>query len=101
MSDLNRIVSDIADDMRRRTDRGEVATYIPELARADPKAFGLVVVDPQGNVAAAGDCDAPFSIQSVSKVFTLTLALGKVGDNLWQRVGREPSGSPLGSTERK
>jgi glutaminase len=97
VSDLNRIVSDIADDMRRRTDRGEVATYIPELARVDPKAFGLVVVDAEGNVALGGDADAPFSIQSISKVFTLTLALGKVGDNLWQRVGREPSGSPFNS----
>ena len=97
MSDLNRIVSDIADDMRRRTDRGEVATYIPELARVDPKAFGLVVVDAEGNVALGGDADTPFSIQSISKVFTLTLALGKVGDNLWQRVGREPSGSPFNS----
>jgi glutaminase len=97
VSDLNRIVSDIADDMRRRTDRGEVATYIPELARVDPKAFGLVVVDAEGNVALGGDADTPFSIQSISKVFTLTLALGKVGDNLWQRVGREPSGSPFNS----
>ena len=97
MSDLNRIVSDIADDMRRRTDRGEVATYIPELARVDPKAFGLVVVDAEGNVALGGDADTPFSIQSISKVFTLTLALGKVGNNLWQRVGREPSGSPFNS----
>jgi glutaminase len=97
VSDLNRIVSDIADDMRRRTDRGEVATYIPELARVDPRAFGLVVVDAEGNVALGGDADTPFSIQSISKVFTLTLALGKVGDNLWQRVGREPSGSPFNS----
>ena len=97
MSDLNRIVSDIADDMRHRTDRGEVATYIPELARVDPRAFGLVVVDAEGNVALGGDADTPFSIQSISKVFTLTLALGKVGDNLWQRVGREPSGSPFNS----
>jgi len=97
VSDLNRIVSDIADDMRHRTDRGEVATYIPELARVDPRAFGLVVVDAEGNVALGGDADTPFSIQSISKVFTLTLALGKVGDNLWQRVGREPSGSPFNS----
>jgi glutaminase len=97
VSDLNRIVSDIADDMRRRTDRGEVATYIPELARVDPKAFGLMVVDAEGNVALGGDADTPFSIQSISKVFTLTLALGKIGDNLWQRVGREPSGSPFNS----
>ena len=63
--------------MRQRTDRGEVATYIPELARVDPKAFGLVVIDAEGNVAAGGDSDTPFSIQSISKVFTLTLALGQ------------------------
>lgn len=83
--------------MRDRSDRGEVATYIPELARVDRNAFGLAVVDVEGNVAAAGDCDMPFSIQSISKVFTLTLALGKVGGRLWQRVGREPSGSPFNS----
>src|SRR5271156_6928822 len=83
--------------MRRRTDRGEVATYIPELARVDAKAFGLAAIDAEGNVAAAGDSETPFSIQSVSKVFTLTLALGKVGDRLWNRVGREPSGSAFNS----
>ena len=94
---LDLVVSEIADEMRQRPDRGEVATYIPELARVDPKAFGLVVIDADGNVAAGGDADTPFSIQSISKVFTLTLALGKVGDGLWQRVGREPSGSPFNS----
>lgn len=94
---LERIVGEIAGEMLARTDRGEVATYIPELARVDAKAFGLVVVDASGNVAAAGDSDTPFSIQSVSKVFTLTLALGKIGDRLWRRVGREPSGSPFNS----
>src|SRR5262245_35774411 len=83
--------------MRQRPDRGEVATYIPELARVDPKAFGLAVIDAEGNVTAGGDSDTPFSIQSISKVFTLTLALGKVGDQLWRRVGREPSGSPFNS----
>jgi glutaminase len=96
-SDLDRIVHEIADEMRARSDRGEVATYIPELARIDPNQFGLAVVDGEGNVAAAGDCDVPFSIQSISKVFTLTLALGKAGDRLWRRVGREPSGSPFNS----
>ncbi len=95
--DLNAIVKEIADEMRERADRGEVATYIPELACVDPTAFGLVVIDAEGNVAAAGDSDTPFSIQSVSKVFTLTLALGKIGDRLWERVGREPSGSPFNS----
>ena len=96
-SGIERAVREISEEMLLRTDRGEVATYIPELARVDRKAFGLVVIDTEGNVAAAGDCETPFSIQSVSKVFTLTLALGKAGDRLWRRVGREPSGSPFNS----
>jgi glutaminase len=96
-SAIEAAVRDIADDMRQRSDRGDVATYIPELARVDAQSFGLVVVDAEGNVAAGGDADVPFSIQSISKVFTLTLALGKIGDRLWRRVGREPSGSPFNS----
>lgn len=94
---LQTVVREIAEDMRRRQDRGEVATYIPQLARVDPNLFGIAVVDAKGNVAAAGDCDVAFSIQSISKVFTLTLALGKAGNRLWSRVGREPSGSPFNS----
>ena len=53
-SALQIAVSEIADAMSRRTDRGEVATYIPELARADAKSFGLAVVDTDGNVAFGG-----------------------------------------------
>ena len=94
---LDAVVKDIAAEMAQRPDRGEVASYIPELARADPKAFGLAVIDAEGHVAAAGDSDTAFSIQSISKVFTLTLALGLAGDRLWRRVGREPSGSPFNS----
>jgi glutaminase len=94
---LELVVKEIADEMAQRPDRGEVATYIPELAGVDPKCFGLAVIDADGNVAAGGDSDTPFSIQSISKVFTLTLALGKFGDRLWRRVGREPSGSAFNS----
>ncbi len=97
LSKLELVVKDIVDEMRQMPDRGEVASYIPELACVDPKSFGLVVIDADGNTAAAGDADVPFSIQSISKVFTLTLALGKVGNRLWERVGREPSGSPFNS----
>jgi glutaminase len=97
VSELDIVVAEIVDEMRRRPDRGEVATYIPELAAVDPKQFGLAVITADGHVAAGGDSDTPFSIQSISKVFTLTLALGKVGDRLWRRVGREPSGSPFNS----
>ena len=80
-----------------RIGTGRVADYIPALARVDPHKFGIAVVDLQGKVATLGDAYDPFSIQSVSKVFTLTLALGKRGDDLWKRVGREPSGSPFNS----
>lgn len=97
MPDLDLIVREIAEEMRARPDRGEVASYIPELARADAAAFGIAVVAGDGQVAVGGDADVPFSIQSISKVFTLTQALGKVGDRLWRRVGREPSGSAFNS----
>ena len=97
MSDLAAAVREIAAEMAARPDRGTVATYIPELARVDDKRFGLAVVDAEGRVFKGGDADLPFSIQSVSKVFTLTLALGMVGDRLWRKVGREPSGNPFNS----
>jgi glutaminase len=97
MPDLDHVVKEIADEMAQRGDRGEVASYIPELARIDHKHFGLAVINAEGHVAVGGDADTPFSIQSISKVFTLTLALGKAGDRLWHRVGREPSGSPFNS----
>jgi glutaminase len=95
--DLAQIVREIADEMRARTDRGQVATYIPELANVDPAHFGMALIDLDGNTHVGGDADLPFSIQSISKVFTLTLALGRVGDRLWRKVGREPSGNPFNS----
>ncbi|MCB8839678.1 glutaminase [Aurantimonas sp. VKM B-3413] len=91
------VVAEIAAEMRARPDRGEVATYIPELGRVDTNQFGLAVALGDGSIVCGGDCDAAFSIQSVSKVFTLTLALGFAGDRLWNRVGREPSGSRFNS----
>ena len=99
MSDprLQAAVAEIAAAMRARSDRGTVASYIPELARADVASFGLAVACGDGTVVAAGDSDTPFSVQSITKVFTLTIALGSVGDALWRRVGREPSGSPFNS----
>ena len=97
MPDLDTVVTEIADEMAGRADRGEVAHYIPELARVDAHQFGIAVIDAEGRIALGGDADVPFSIQSISKVFTLTLALGMIGDRLWQRVGREPSGNPFNS----
>lgn len=94
---LQNVVNEIVEEMRHRTQRGTVASYIPELARADANAFGMAIADASDVVISGGDADQTFSIQSISKVFTLTMALGRIGDRLWQRVGREPSGSPFNS----
>lgn len=76
---------------------GRVASYIPALARVSPHQFGIALRTCDGQEAAAGDATTPFSIQSMSKVFTLTLAIRALGEDLWQRIGREPSGSPFNS----
>ena len=94
---LAEIVETVHRDMQAHLGRGRVADYIPALARIDPCSFGIAVATCDGEVAAAGDADVGFSIQSISKVFTLTLALGAVGDALWRRVGREPSGNAFDS----
>ena len=76
---------------------GKVADYIPALARVDANRFGLAVITCDGQMAEYGDAWLPFSIQSISKVFTLTMALQRMGESLWVRVGREPSGSRFNS----
>ncbi|EJU11346.1 glutaminase [Novosphingobium resinovorum] len=97
MEPIARVVADIAEEMRGIAERGTVASYIPPLASVPADKFGIAVVTADGTVHAAGDADEAFSIQSISKVFALTLALGAVGDQLWNRVGREPSGSAFNS----
>ncbi|MEJ2458608.1 MAG: glutaminase [Novosphingobium sp.] len=97
MNNLSAIVAEIAEDMRAHEHRGNVADYILPLAAVPDTKFGIAVVLHDGTVHTAGDSEEPFSIQSISKVFALTLALGAVGDQLWQRVGREPSGSAFNS----
>jgi glutaminase len=97
MPDLAEVLPELAAEMAAITDRGSVATYISELGKIDPARFGIAVATNDGQVFTAGDAEEPFSIQSISKVFSLTLALGHVGDALWRRVGREPSGNPFNS----
>lgn len=94
---LEAVLQHITERIAARSDRGRPADYIPQLAAADVSRFGIAVATADGGLVACGDGDAPFSIQSISKVFTLTLALGQIGDALWQRVGREPSGNPFNS----
>lgn len=90
---LDRIHADIAPMLPL----GKPADYIPQLAEVDQHKFGMAVFDTQGHCASTGDADERFSIQSISKVFTLTLAMQADQDRLWQRVGREPSGTAFNS----
>lgn len=92
--ELDEIVAALAG---RRGAEGRVASYIPALARVDARHFGMALVTADGHEAVAGDDAVPFSIQSVSKVFTLTLAMQQLGERLWERIGREPSGDPFNS----
>jgi glutaminase len=91
---LDEIVAELLDG---RAPSGQVAHYIPALARVDPRHFGMAVVTADGQEAVAGDGGVPFSIQSISKVFTLTLAMQHLGETLWERIGREPSGTAFNS----
>jgi glutaminase len=83
-------------DEYRELDEGEVATYIPELGRADPNWFGICVVTADGHVYEVGDTDLDFTIQSISKPFVFGMALEDRGrDAVLERVGVEPSGNPF------
>lgn len=97
MDELQKLVDEVHREITGRPDKGRVATYIPQLATVSPDKFGLAVAPITGPVVSAGDADETFSIQSISKLFTLTLALGQIGDRLWERVDREPSGNAFNS----
>ncbi|MEM1291214.1 MAG: glutaminase A [Cyanobacteria bacterium P01_H01_bin.162] len=85
----------------RDLNRGQVASYIPELAKANPDYFGISVVTPDGRSFHAGDVDQQFTIQSISKVFVYGMALEDWGrDRLLEKVGVEPTGDPFNSLIR-
>ena len=91
------ILDEIVATIGASDSRGKPADYIPQLACIDPNQFAITVAMADGRVYSAGNSDQLFSIQSISKVFTLTIALGKLGDAVWSKVGREPSGDPFNS----
>jgi glutaminase len=95
--DYQAILNEVLSDVQAYRGQGKVASYIPALANIDPHKFGLALVLEDGSSFAAGDADEPFSIQSISYVFSLALTLNHVKAALWNHVGREPSGSPANS----
>jgi glutaminase len=95
--DVQGLLDDIHESLRPMIGQGDVADYIPRLAGVHPAHFGMAVVMPDGEAFGTGHWEQPFSIQSISKLFTLAMAYAVDGDLLWQRVSREPSGDPFNS----
>lgn len=95
--DLQALLDDLAMESAPCAAQGRVADYIPALAAVDPSHFGLALATMDGQLIGSGDWQTPFSIQSVSKAFSLALVLARDGEALWRRVGREPSGNPFNS----
>jgi glutaminase len=93
------VLDELQQAVRTTAAPGKVTTSIPALAGADPAGFGFAVagLHRTNEVRWVGDWQIPFSIQSVSKVFTLALVLAADGDTLWRQVGKEPSGSAFNS----
>ncbi|GFR81899.1 glutaminase, partial [Elysia marginata] len=92
-----KILEEIIEEIRPTLGEGAVADYIPALAEVDPCQFGIAISTMDGEDFAAGDAFKPFSIQSISKVFNLALAMRLCDDDLWSRVGVEPSGNAFNS----
>ncbi len=98
MSGYQALLDEIDAELRPALGReGRVADYIPALARVNAAQFGIALRTCDGHEASAGDAATPFSIQSISKLFTLTLGMRELGESLWERIGREPSGNPFNS----
>ncbi|MEB5971691.1 glutaminase B [Pantoea dispersa] len=99
MSELsNALLEEIITDVRPLTRQGKVADYIPALAGVDPDQLGIAIATADGRSYQAGDAGTRFSIQSISKVLSLTVALTLYEDaEIWQRVGKEPSGQAFNS----
>ncbi len=95
--DIQAILEEIHGEVSPCLKMGRVASYIPELANVPAERFGMAVRTVDGASYAIGDAEERFSIQSISKLFTLIMAVQLAGDALWKRVGREPSGNPFNS----
>jgi len=91
------ILEEILREVKPLTLKGKVANYIPALASVPLDKFGIALKTASGEEFVVGDADEKFSIQSISKVFTFTLALKNLEDSLWERVGKEPSGTAFNS----
>lgn len=94
----NTLLEAVLEQVRPLVHQGKVANYIPALADVAADHLGIAVCLRDGTVFRAGDAETRFSIQSISKVLSLTVALTRYEDaEIWRRVGKEPSGQPFNS----
>src|ERR1700687_3716952 len=99
ISQIERIVRDIH-QRYQNFDEGDVATYIPELAKANPERFGICLVTVDGRIVRVGDWEDEFTIQSICKPFAFQMALEQFGrEDILKHVGVEPSGEAFNSIE--
>lgn len=90
-------INQVYEEVKRGKNLGQVATYIPALGNVDPEKFGVCLTKINGERFSIGDCHEPFSIQSIAKVLSLSMAFDLLKDEIWTRVGVEPSGTAFNS----
>jgi glutaminase len=95
--DYGIILTEIETECRPLLSQGRVADYIAPLAAVRRERFGMALRTVDGEECSVGDAEESFSIQSIAKVLSLALAMRLVGDAVWDRVGREPSGTAFNS----
>lgn len=94
---MEKLLKEIYESHLSMTGNGKVADYIPALSTVDPKHYAIAVATVDGKEYKIGDWDVRFSMQSISKVFTLALLMKQMGEDLWHFVGKEPSGTAFNS----
>ena len=95
--DYQLILDNIYDQILPFANEGKQADYIPALAKVNPDHFGMCLNTVNGESYSIQDSGIRFSIQSISKVFALALALSIKGEDIWKQVGKEPSGTAFNS----
>lgn len=95
--DYQKILENIYQAIQPYAKEGKQADYIPELAKVNPDQFGMCLHTIYGEIYSIEQADTRFSIQSISKVFSLAMCLSLLGNKLWERVGKEPSGTAFNS----
>lgn len=95
MIDYQSILNTIYNNVVQEEDKGQIATYIPELTNVNENSFGIHLQLISGGTYSVGDSEKKFSIQSISKVLSLALAIPKIGTDIWNRLDVEPSGNPF------